>query len=71
MRSDNGRNPQINRRAAARRGPPTYSADQQETVRRGLRILARIIARTHLQRQTSQSETTPEPDTPKDHVAEE
>ena len=53
MRSDNGKNPSTNRRATARRGSPTYSTEQRETVRRGLRILARMIARAHLRRQES------------------
>ena len=67
MRSDSGRNPQINRRAAARRGSPTYSADQQETVRRGLHILARMIARAHLRRQESRSGATPRPTAEDEH----
>ena len=31
--------------------PPDYTAEQWETARRGLRILAKIIARAHLRRQ--------------------
>ncbi len=61
MRSANGGNPPTNRRATARRGSPTHSADQQETVRRGLRILARMIARAHLRRQASRSAAAPRP----------
>ena len=38
-----------------------YSAKQQETLRRGLRILARMIARAHLRRQASRSGPAPEP----------
>ena len=55
MRSVNGENPPTNRRATARRGSPTHSAEERETVRRGLRILARMIARAHLRRQASRS----------------
>ena len=61
MRSANGENPPTNRRATARRGSPTHSAEQQETVRRGLRILARMIARAHLRRQASRSEAALRP----------
>ena len=61
MRSANGENPPTNRQATARRGSPTHSADQQETVRRGLRILARMIARAHLRRQAARSVTAPRP----------
>ena len=57
MRSANGKNPSINRRATARRGSPTYSTEERETVRRGLRILARMIAHAHLRRQESRSPT--------------
>ena len=32
-----------NRRATAKRGSPAYSAEERETLRRGLRILARMI----------------------------
>lgn len=61
MRSANGRNPSTNRRATAEVTSPPYSAEQRETLRRGLRILARIIARAHLRRQASQSGTVQEP----------
>ena len=64
MRSVNGRRPPDNRRTTPERGSPTYSAEQRETVQRGLRILARIIARAHLRRQALRAET--EPETPKD-----
>ena len=53
MRSADGENPPPNRRATAKRGSPTYSPEQRETMRRGLRILARMIARAHLRRQAS------------------
>ena len=49
MKRANGRNPSRDQRATA------YTAEQQETLRRGLRILARIIARSHLRRQESRS----------------
>ena len=55
MSGANGRNPSANRRAAASNpgtgpglGSPAYTAEERETMRRGLRILARIIARVHL-----------------------
>ena len=53
MRSDNGRNSSTNRRATAERGSAACTAEQRERMRRGLRILARIIARAHLRRQAS------------------
>ena len=49
------RRPSNNRRARA------HSAEQQEAVRRGLRILARMIARAHLRRQALRSGAAPEP----------
>ena len=55
------RRPSTNRRATAKRESPYCSAEQRETVRRGLRILARIIARAHLQRLASRSEAAPRP----------
>ncbi len=67
MRSANGQRPPDNRRATVRRGSPSYSAEERETVQRGLRIIARMIARAHLRRQTLQAET--EPETPKDGEA--
>ena len=57
MRRANGRNPSRDLRATA------YTAEQQETLRRGLRILARIIARSHLRRQESRSTAAPRPPT--------
>ena len=38
-----------------RAAPPVYTAEQRETVRRGLRILAKIITRAHLRRQAARS----------------
>ena len=55
MRRANGRNPSRDQRATA------YTAEQQETLRRGLRILARMIARAYLRRQESQSGAAPGP----------
>ena len=49
MRRANGRDPSTDHRATA------YTAEERETLRRGLRILARVIARAHLRRQASQS----------------
>ena len=40
--------------------PPVDTAEQRETVRRGLRILAKIIARAHLRRQTRLSLPVPD-----------
>ena len=68
MSGANGRNPSTNHRAAVSNpgsepgpGSPACTAEEQDTVRRGLRILARIIARAHLQPQASRSgpETRP------------
>ena len=55
MRSADGQRPSTDRRNSAERGSPSYSAEQRETVQRGLGILARIIARSRLLRQASRS----------------
>ena len=55
MRSANGENPSTNRRTTA------YSAEERETLRRGLRIIARMIARAHLRRQAARSAASPRP----------
>ena len=55
MRRANGRNPSRDQGATA------YSAEQRETLRRGLRIPARMIARAHLRRQAARSVTAPMP----------
>ena len=47
MRRANGRKPSRDQRAKA------YTAEQRETLRRGLRILARMIVRAHLGRETT------------------
>ena len=47
---------------AANAGLPVYTAGQRDTVRHGLRILARIIARAHLRREASRAESVPSPD---------
>ena len=57
MRSANGQNPSTNRRTTA------YTAEEQETLRRGLRIIARMIARAHLRRLEARSEASPRPTT--------
>ena len=51
----NGRKPSRDQRATA------YTAEQRETLRRGLRILARMIARAHLRHQASPSGAAPGP----------
>ncbi len=40
-----------------RAAPPGYAAEHRETVRRGLRVLAKIIARVHLRRQAARTNT--------------
>ena len=50
MRSANESNPSTERRV---------SVEQRETVRRGLRILARMIARAHLRRQADRHRDAP------------
>ena len=60
MRSANGRNPSTNRRCSAELTSPPYSAEQRETLRRGLRILTQMIVRAHLRRQVSRSGAAPE-----------
>ena len=41
---------------------PQHTARERERIQTGLRILARMIARTHLSRQASGSTTAPAPD---------
>ena len=55
MRRANGRKPSRDQ------GATVYSAEQREPLQRGLRILARIIARGHLRRQESRSAAAPRP----------
>ena len=55
MRRADGRKSSRNQRATA------YTAEQRETLRRSLQILARIIARSHLRRQESRSGAAPRP----------
>ena len=55
MRRANGRKPSRDQGATA------YTAEERETLRRGLRILARMIARAHLRRQESRSGAAPQP----------
>ena len=40
-------------------GPPVHTAAQRETMRQGLRILARIIAHAHLRRESSMPSLAP------------
>ena len=55
--NDNARRDQTGRVATHPvAAPPVDTAEQQETVRRGLRVLAKIIARAHLRRQSAQWE---------------
>ena len=49
--------PSTDRRATAKRGSPSYSTEQRETVRSGLRIPARMIVHAHPWRQESRSVT--------------
>ena len=46
---------------AAKSRLPVYTAEQRDTVREGLRFLARIIARAHLRRKASRAESVPSP----------
>ena len=53
---DKGRRNQTGRAATHPvAGSPVYTPEQRETVRQGLRILAKIIARAHLRRQAARS----------------
>ena len=67
MRSTSRRSPPTDRQTTAERASPTYSAEERETVQRGLRIIARMITRAHLRRQALRADT--EPETPKDGEA--
>ena len=49
--------PSTDRRATAKRGSPSYSTEQRETVRSGLGIPARMIVHAHPRRQESRSVT--------------
>ena len=53
--------PSTDRRGTAKRGSPSYSTEQRETVRSGLRIPARMTSRAHLRRQASPSSAFPPP----------
>ena len=53
------------RKASADEPPPAYTPEQQERRRNGLRILARIIARAHLERREDRS-GEPAPGSPPD-----
>ena len=57
------RNEKGQRKEATERptGDDAYTAEERETLRRGLRILARMIARAHLRRHASQSAAAPRP----------
>ena len=46
MRSDNGRNPQANRRAAARRESPTRSDEHQQTLREANELMLKSAIRS-------------------------
>ena len=44
------------------KSPAAYTAEQRDRMQRGLRILARMIARAHLRREASRAEPeSPEP----------
>ncbi len=57
----NGYNPSRGERATA------DTADELETLRRGLRVVARMIARAHLRRQESRSGTAHNPTAEHEH----
>ena len=65
MRDYNHRNRQKTRTGATgpavKPGLPVHTAEQRDTVRHGLRILARIIARAHLRQEASQAAQEPPP----------
>ena len=61
MRKNNHNNLRKTRtcsKGPARAAPPVYTAAQRETVREGLRILARMIVRAHLSREASRTVPT-------------
>ena len=47
---------------ATRTEKPVCTAGQRETMQQGLRILARIIVRAHLRRESSRTESAPSAD---------
>ena len=62
MRKNKGKGRRDQTGRAARHpvaAPPVDTAEQRKTVRRGLRILARIIARAHLRRQAARCGAVP------------
>ena len=62
MRKNKGKGRRDQTGKAARRpvaAPPVDTAEQRETVRRGLRVLAKIIARAHLRRQAARCIAAP------------
>ena len=60
----NHRNNRRKSRAGSNAGtvPPACTAEHRKTMRDGLRILARMIVRTHLRREASQGGPAPPPD---------
>lgn len=60
MRSANGRCHSTTCRTTSKQPSSPYTDEQREKLRRGLRILARMIVRIHL-RQTSGSMIAPRP----------
>ena len=60
MESANGRCHSTNCKTTSKQPSSFYTDEQREKLRCGLRILARMIARTHL-RQASQSKIAPRP----------
>ena len=56
--NDKGHRDKMGRAATHPVAPsPTYTAEEREMVRRGLRVLAKIIARAHLRRQAERGST--------------
>ena len=61
MRTPDERNMSSSGLPTAEQRTPAYSAEQREILRRGLRIMARMIVRAHLQRLASRSGVAPSP----------
>ena len=57
MRRSNGRHRHTRSQRTGKKTSFSYSDEQREVLRHGLRILARLIVRTHMRRQSLENQT--------------
>ena len=68
MRSADRKKPSTCFPASPNRPLEAYTAEQREQMKRGLRILARMIVRVHLRQEASRAASAPQ-ETPSDRAA--